>query len=460
MENEWKNPTLNNSDPEKLIHVILKKKQKETRRKAFKRKLIFYSILAVFIVVCSFFVRQKYLDGKVSIPFDSTYAKGQDVDQVINELEQARFENITKTASNDGWQDANKVLSVVIDKMEYYTKGKYVDPDVNVDVIYSSSGRKYVTDLLKGWKNTDYEVIKKVLQDAGFTNIAEDEVLTSDKSKDRKVAALSLNEEMYTNQHCYLPLDAPIVITYNTLKISIGNDNAQLIGQNYKDVVDNLKDIGFTNITTQEIKTGWAKGNSVVGVTVNNSEEYDSSAIFKPNAKIVVKYSSDDRIDATTILEDWQEKDWEKVQEALIKQGFKDVEAVVIQTDNPEDNRKIKTITIGNEVFKAGECYVQKAVPFNIEYYELLITIGHKSSYYKGKKYAGIVEELQKQGFTNIKLLRSDDLKNGFLNKEGTIRTITIGDMAKFKAEDIFKYDDKIEIVVNSYKDKGCEDIK
>ena len=70
------------------------------------------------------------------------------------------------------------------------------------------------------------------------------------------------------------------------------------------------------------------------------------------------------------------------------------------------------------------------------------------------------LEELQKQGFTNIKLLRSDDLKNGFLNKEGTIRTITIGDMAKFKAEDIFKYDDKIEIVVNSYKDKGCEDIK
>jgi hypothetical protein len=131
--------------------------------------------------------------------------------------------------------------------MDTYSKGKYVEPDVKVEITYSCEGRKYVTDLLKGWKDKEHLTVKKALEDEGFSNITEEEVQTFDKQKDKKVAALKLNDEMFTNEHCYLPLNAPITITYNTLKIGIGSNSSQFMGQNYEDVVKDLKNSGFTN---------------------------------------------------------------------------------------------------------------------------------------------------------------------------------------------------------------------
>lgn len=459
IENGWKLPALNNENPDALENEVRKRKEREERIKALKKKLKLGAVLAVGLAVCILFAIQRTRAGKVRVPFDSSYAIGQNIEVIVDELEKAGFENISKEESDSGWQDDNKVLRVTVDKMDAYSKGKYVEPDVKVEITYSCEGRKYVTDLLKGWKDKDHLTVKKALEDEGFSNITEEEVQTFDKQKDKKVAALKLNDEMFTNEHCYLPLNAPITITYNTLKIGIGSNSSQFMGQNYEDVVKDLKKSGFTNITTQEIKTGWAKGNTVVGVSVNNTEEYDSNTVVDPDVKIVVKYSSDDRIDATKSLDGWAQKDWNIVRNKLVQKGFKDVVTEAISTDTATKNLKIDNITINNESYVAGDCYVQKSAHIVLKYYELSIAINHKSSYYKKKNYSDIVKELKKLGFTKINLLRSDDLKNGFINKEGTIKSITIGEKAKFAAEETFKYDEEITIVVYTYKGKGCEDI-
>ena len=62
-------------------------------------------------------------------------------------------------------------------------------------------------------------------------------------------------------------------------------------------------------------------------------------------------------------------------------------------------------------------------------------------------------------GFTNITVHRNNDLINGWITKEGSIASITINGSGKFEATDSFYYDVPIVIVVNTFKDKGCEDI-
>lgn len=70
-----------------------------------------------------------------------------------------------------------------------------------------------------------------------------------------------------------------------------------------------------------------------------------------------------------------------------------------------------------------------------------------------------MVEELNSKGFTNIKLKRNNKLLLGILGKEGEVEKISIGGSEKFTETDVFKFDEPIIIIVNTFKEKGCEDI-
>jgi hypothetical protein len=65
---------------------------------------------------------------------------------------------------------------------------------------------------------------------------------------------------------------------------------------------------------------------------------------------------------------------------------------------------------------------------------------------------------LTEKGFSDITLKRSDDLVNGWLNKEGIVRKVLV-DGEDFKTGEVYNYDARIEIIVNTFKKKGCEDI-
>ena len=316
-----------------------------------------------------------------------------------------------------------------------------------------------MTDLLKDWKKTDYATIEKIFKDAGFTNVSLEELITSDKDNDKLTAALSLNGEMYINEHCYLPKNAPIIISYYALKIGIGNDSSQFIGLDYEDVVKDLKESGFTNVQTQVVNTGWEKGNTVVGVTVNNKDTYSSSESFDPDVKIVVKYSSNDRIDATAILGDWATKDYLQLRNSLSNKGFTNIAVVPKDITDGSKNHLVAGIAINHDSFASGDCFIQKDKPITIEYYVLVITIGNNASAFEGEQYSTVVANLKNIGFTNIQLQRANNLINGWITKEGSIKSISIGGNSDFTDTSIFQYDTQIVIVVNTFRDKGCEDI-
>lgn len=461
-QNNWLIPEFVITDPIGLSDEVREEKKKKDRVKKIKQNiaLVVAGIIAVFIFLI--FCVVKYREGKVQIPFDSTYVKGENLSMIYDELDDAGFENIIKKPDTSGWLDSDEVISVSIDNQDSYSKNTYKKPDVNVVITYSSGGRVYATDILKDWKKSEYTMVVDKLKEAGFTNITVNEIDTAEKELDQLTASIELNGLNYTNEHCYLPTNAPIIVSYYSLKIGIGNDSAQFIGQDYETVVASLEESGFTNVQTEVINTGWAKGNSVIGVNVNNVDSYDSSASFAPDVRIVVKYSSNDRIDISDLVQNLNTKQYTSLQTSLKNKGFTNVTVKEKVTDNKSLNQFVASVKINNQLFIQGDCFVQKSAPIVIEYYALKITIGQKTSLFKENKegkYSSVVSSLKDMGFTNITVYRNNDLLNGWITKEGSIASITINGSDSFEATDSFYYDATIVIVVNTFKDKGCEDI-
>lgn len=429
------------------------------KRMEIKFRLIVGAIgvcaLMVGIVICIGLSRK----GKIQFPFSKEYALGSNAVELQEELTELGFTDIKMVADDSGWKKDDTILEMTVDDQVAFEKGKYYKPETKIIIYYSSQNRIDVSPVLEDWDSSKYQDVQRDLKDAGFTNITVDDVDGSSKDHDQLVAKILLNGQEYYGGDCFLPASAPIVITHYTYKIKIGADQMTFIGQDHTAVVEKLKKDGFTNVHEQKITGGWAKGNSVVGVLVNGSAEFTDSDGVLPNSKILVKYSSDDRVDVTRCLEDWRTNTASKIQEALAAKGATNVTINKVSTTEIAQDQMVYEVKIGDAVFDRGECYVQKDAPIVISYYDLSITIGASASDLKGEDYLAIVSDLQAKGFSDIVIKRSDDLLTGWIDRPGTIKSISINGVSDFTASDTFAHDDEIVIVVYTHKGKGYEEI-
>ena len=458
-KNNWPVPRLNNANPGVLIKTATQAKAEKEKAQKIKLKIIAIAagIIAVLILVSVGVIKSR--EGKITVPFSSSYAIGCNYNDLQDELEDAGFTNIKIYEDDSGWMESNKVLSISVDNESSFNKGDYYKPDAAVVITCSCKGRIDIAEYLKDWQTRPYTEIVDDLKDAGFTNITAFPEDALEKGKNRLITKLTLNNKTYINGHCYLPKDAPINITYFTLKITMPDDNSSFVGQNYKDVVKRLTEDGFTNVQTEQINTGWAEGNTVIAVTINNQTTYDTDDVYSPDVKIVVKYSSDDRIDATTLLNGWNSKNYSDLQRSLRAAGFNNISITATETETKSNNQKVASINLNGQSFAGGDCYIQKNAPIQIKYYTLTIDIDGAAKDYKGRNYQEVVSELEALGFTNITLKRTNDLVTGWFTKEGAVKSTSINGNSDFAKGDTFAYDDEIIIIVHTFKNKGCDDI-
>ena len=77
-------------------------------------------------------------------------------------------------------------------------------------------------------------------------------------------------------------------------KVQVPSDSSTQQGENYKDVIEDFNNAGFTNIKTEKVDdliTGLInKDGEVKTVTINGNEDYSSDAWYPKNAKVVIKY--------------------------------------------------------------------------------------------------------------------------------------------------------------------------
>lgn len=116
-------------------------------------------------------------------------------------------------------------------------------------------------------------------------------------------------------------------------------------------------------------------------------------------------------------------------------------------------------IKVRDALYTSGDCYVQQNAPIMVGYYKLKIQVGEAASAFSKTQYTDLAADLKEMGFTDITLLRADDLISGWLTKEGTIKSITIGGNSQFTEKDSFYADEPVVIVVHTFKGRGCDDI-
>lgn len=90
--------------------------------------------------------------------------------------------------------------------------------------------------------------------------------------------------------------------------------------------------------------------------------------------------------------------------------------------------------------------------------YILNLSAGRNSGDYIGKNYHDVANELKEKGFTNIHLLRADDLWIAEWD-DCKVKSITIDGKSSFSASDQFTFNDRTDIVVHTYKWLDYSDI-
>lgn len=111
-------------------------------------------------------------------------------------------------------------------------------------------------------------------------------------------------------------------------------------------------------------------------MTVNSSSNYQKDDTFEPEATIVVKYSSNDRLNASEVFENWKTLKYQELVKALKDKGFTNVSTTEIETEKKDKDNLVDTITVSGNTYSVGDCYVQKATPITIDYLRYKISTG------------------------------------------------------------------------------------
>ena len=275
----WRIPNLVIDEPRKLAEKIRRKK-----RKSDVLRGLFITATVMVIVIASLLVGfYLYTKDRVQIPVDNVEALEGNIDDIYKQFEEAGFENIVKKEDKSGWLPDKQIRTITVGDTNVFKKGTWLYPTESVVITYSSEGRIDAGKLLKNWENLDYRAIEKKLRDAGFTKINCSEKNTYEKELNQKTTVV-LNGDKYSEGACYLPKDAPIVITHHILKIKIGSSAYGFEGKNYRSVINELEDKGFTNITwwgnNELIFAIFHDEGEIKTFTINGSSDFSSEDEF------------------------------------------------------------------------------------------------------------------------------------------------------------------------------------
>lgn len=149
------------------------------------------------------------------------------------------------------------------------------------------------------YRNKNFEDVKSSLERLGFTNIKFEVLydIVFGITADGTVESVSIADNNDFKRGDVFPKDAAIIIAYhmpedaNPNNITMTKADTDFVGKNYLEVQQELKDLGFTNIGTEESTSSFsshAEG-EVYSITISGIG-FKSGDVFNPNDKVTIKY--------------------------------------------------------------------------------------------------------------------------------------------------------------------------
>lgn len=327
----------------------------------------------------------------VQVPADYDVFSQKDYATVCNDFLTAGFTNITLIPKYDvGLFDGSKngtIQSVTVNGESMFFKGTWLPCDTDVRIAYRTKEMKYLGE--------NYQEIGKMLSTMGFKDVslmAQNDLGIRELKKDGQVSSVLIgNVEMSEAEEWNL--SAPITIQYhseqqaNEDQVKVTTPSKDLLGEPYENVVSNLKEMGFANVSAialEDLSNELIhKDGSVSKITIGDVEKYSTGEIFDKSTAVSVFYHS----------------------------------------------------------LKSKPMPTAQSQPMDGQ---VKISVAPKEL--KGRNYEEVLSMLQEIGFTNVTASPLGDLKKGWLYNEGEVKEVSIAGSKKFSANDIFNSD--IEIIV------------
>ena len=144
----------------------------------------------------------------------------------------------------------------------------------------------------------NYEDAVSVLEKAGFTDVSTSpkyDIGIEDIIIENTVESVTIDGQDSFNKDNRFQFDAPVRVSYHKIKdINIPISAKESKKLQYDDLVNQLKDAGFVNITLEpkyDLIKGWLKKEGrVESVTVNGDSSFKANTSYRPDAEIIIVY--------------------------------------------------------------------------------------------------------------------------------------------------------------------------
>lgn len=147
-----------------------------------------------------------------------------------------------------------------------------------------------------------------------------------------------------------------------------------------------------------------------------------------------------------------------EVQTKLYNKAFNNMKTISVKdiyVNSPYTDGEVEQVIIGGSSFFQSTDKIPYDTEIIITYHEKKeITIPFSAHSLKKKNYHEVAQQLQSLGFTEIYERSIKDLITGWVTKDGSIESVTIGESSTFKKNTVYKYDVKIVIEYHTFKSK------
>lgn len=245
------------------------------------------------------------------------------------------------------------------------------------------------------------------------------------------------------------------IFTYTRNRIKFPYSLDYVYENDYLSIYESLSEAGYTNIECVEDTSGWKKENSITGFIIDGDSELNKWGYYKPETKIEILYSSDNRIYLTKILNDWQKSDYEDVINKLRYAGFSNVKTTEIETKTKQKDKLISKITLDGIDYSDEDCYLNKKANIVIKYYRYKILIGSDNQGFINENYVSVFNKLKNKGFTDV---TSKKIYDGWIEGNGVVNVV-INNSTSYSDSDSFPDNSHIVVEYSSNDRRDASDI-
>lgn len=440
-------PNIDNANPAALVKKAESEWNKTLIRYKIKKWLILSGIGAALILALVLFI---YFSTRTSFPYSIEAMNSMNYMDIKNGLEESGYTNISCVPDDSGWEKSGTFREVYIDEQKGAEQGKLYKKNAAILIKYASMDRIDINTVLHNWKDESLETVLSKLGSAGFTNVdASLEEITYDFDKKTKVHEIKIAGVAYDNQTGFIPRDVQIIVKKYKLYCTTDKKNTDFIDKESNEVIKYLKDRGFENITSVFETSGIKAPGKVMDVIIDDSSAFLKDHYYPYDANITVKISSQNRIDLTDTLKDFNKQEYTLLEATLLNKGIKNVVLIEEPTFDASYDKKVKEIVLGSEKYNSGNCHIDKNTKITITYYSLYYKLNASSYQLATQDVYSLQTLLKNTGFAEDNITVKE-IYTG-LKKAGTILSISVGEKTSFTADDIFKPDSKIVITISSW---------